>query len=128
MLLSNKHGLNPSLSCCFYCGGDKNEIILAGLMNGDAEAPRKGIWNYDPCDTCRDNMEQGILLISVDESKSKNDNEPYRSGSICVIKEDAFERIFSGDTVESALKCRFCFVSDEAWDMIGLPRENANER
>lgn len=37
--LSPKHGLNPSISVCFFCGEDKNEIILPGKLEGDAEAP-----------------------------------------------------------------------------------------
>ena len=31
--LSPKHGLNPTIATCFYCGKDKNELILAGKIN-----------------------------------------------------------------------------------------------
>ncbi len=115
--LSPKHGVNPAIPVCFYCGEDKNMLILAGRLPGDAEAPHRAVWDKEPCDKCQEHMKQGIILISVKEG-SDHDN-PYRTGGWVVIKEEAFDRIFGAEYRE---KTRVCFVNDRSWDMIGLPR------
>lgn len=62
--VSPKHGVNPSLSACFFCGGDKNEIVLTGMMRGDVQAPHRAVWNKEPCDTCQGYMKSGITLLA----------------------------------------------------------------
>ena len=75
-----------------------------------------------PCDECKKMMEMGVLLVSV---KDGTDHEnPYRTGSICVIKPEAAQRMF-GSSIGSS---RMAFVEDEAWDKIGLPRNVKAER
>lgn len=41
--ISPKHGVNPTIPVCFFCGKPKNEIALMGRMGGkeDIEAPTK---------------------------------------------------------------------------------------
>jgi hypothetical protein len=115
--LSSKHGVNPAIPVCFFCGKDKNEIILAGHLKGDIEAPRKAVWDKKPCDECESYMKQGVMLVSV---KDGTDHEnPYKTGNIVVIKVEAAEKIFN----ESIKGKRFAFVEDFAWDKIGLPRQ-----
>ena len=36
--LSEKHGLNPTLGVCFFCGEETGEIGLLGKLKGDREA------------------------------------------------------------------------------------------
>jgi hypothetical protein len=120
--MSPKYGLNPSMSVCFLCGGDKNEIIIPGMLKGDAEAPHKAAWNKEPCDKCKEYMNIGVMLISV---KNKTDQEnPYRTGRIVVIKADAAERIF-GDSIKNQ---RAAFIEDELWDKLGLPKKIKEEK
>lgn len=121
--LSEKHGVNPAIPICYYCGGEKNEVILAGRMNNDREAPRNHVWDMDPCDACRGYMEKGIILISMDPARSRKDPlEPYRTGAFCVVTDEAFTRIFQGNIVDRVLKCRWAYVDDETWSTVGLPR------
>jgi hypothetical protein len=122
--LSPKFGLNPSMSICFFCQKEKNEIIIPGLLSGDAEAPRKAVWNKEPCDECKAHMNQGIILISVDEKKSFQDKEnPYRTGGWVLIKEDAIKRMIKDKKLLShILEKRVAFVPDDTWNHIGLPR------
>lgn len=121
--ISDKHGVNPSVEKCFVCGEDKG-VVLFGRLKGDAEAPRSVCLDYEPCDECKRWMEQGVILISVDEKRSKSSPQnPWRTGGWVVMKDDAIRRMFKPESlVEVILKKRMAFVPDEAWDVLGLPR------
>ncbi len=121
--ISKEHGVNPAIPICFYCGEEKNEIILAGHLPGDKEAPRHAVWNMEPCDKCKEYMEQGIILISVKDNTSKEN--PYRTGGWVVVKEEALKQIIPED--HPCFKSRFCFIEDAVWEKIGLPNINGKE-
>ena len=59
--LSPKHGLNPTIPVCFWCGEERNEVALLGHI-GDGrkleefEAPMHMVIDYEPCEKCRANM------------------------------------------------------------------------
>ena len=38
--VSPKHGLNPTIPVCFWCGKERGEVALLGRLPGDAEAPK----------------------------------------------------------------------------------------
>jgi primase-polymerase (primpol)-like protein len=64
--LSPKHGVNPCIPICFWCGKEKNEIAMLGKIDKeDSEAPRKLILNYEPCDECKKLIGEGIHVIGV---------------------------------------------------------------
>lgn len=107
LLVSKEHGVNPSLSICFFCGGDKNEIILAGRCKEDRKAPHAAAWNYEPCDTCKDYMEKGVM-VSVVKEGSDRDNPYRRTGQIHVIKDEAAAEIFNIDPE----KTRFVYIEE----------------
>jgi hypothetical protein len=116
--LSEKHGVNPAIPKCYFCGEDKNEVILAGKMRGDVEAPRGVAWDMNPCDKCEDMMQQGIMVLSIRDGEGdrmaveqeahehrRNDvargpsykhppfmPNPYRTGGFWVLREEAFKR------------------------------------
>lgn len=73
--LSPKHGVNPTLLKCFWCGGDMG-LALLGKLKGDAEAPRETCLNLEPCDACKAKFKQGVQLIEVtdDGSRFKGNN------------------------------------------------------
>lgn len=118
--LSEKHGVNPSVIKCFFCHEDK-ALALCGRLPDDKQAPREMVIDQEPCDACKAIMAKGIILIStrVGETDPKN---PYRTGGWVAVTEEAFKRIFHGAEVEHALRKRACFIDDETWDMVGLPR------
>lgn len=72
MRLHKEHGLNPTISTCIYCGGDK-EIVLLGAAYKN-EAPMKMIFNTIPCDKCKELFEQGFLLVMVDKVSNTENN------------------------------------------------------
>lgn len=125
--LSEKYGVNPAIPKCFYCGEDKNEIILVGKLPGDVEAPRGKVWDKEPCVKCAEYMQQGIILISVDVARTTDKANPWRSGGWVVMREEAVRRLFTGDVVEQVCKSRVCFVPNEAWDMLGLERPSTEK-
>lgn len=125
--LSPKHGVNAAVPLCYFCQQPKNEIVLPGYMGrGDPEAPRAAVWDMEPCDECREHMTKGILLMSMDLTRSKDLNNPYRTGGWVIITEEAFRRIFGGAEADKAMKHRWTFIEDAAWDQLGLPRGDLN--
>lgn len=116
--VSEKHGVNPTISQCYFCGEDKNELLLLGRLPGDKQAPMHGVYDYEPCETCKSYMKQGIILISV------KDNDPeYRTGAFVVVTENAIMKMLKeGEMRDGVLKQRCAFLPDTVWYAIGLPR------
>ena len=83
-----------------------------------------GCIDKEPCSKCKGYMERGIILISVDEEKSKGDMEnPYRTGGWVVVKEEALKRMIQPqELLDQILKQRVAFLPDEVWDLLELPR------
>lgn len=120
--LSKKHGLNPAIPKCFYCGEDKNELILAGKMKGDQKAPQGMVWDEQPCDKCMAHMEKGIILISVNEQLSTDPRNPYRTGGFAVVREEMIRRmVYPQQLAKQIIKKRVAFIPDDAWEALGLP-------
>lgn len=73
--LSKKHGVNPSLMLCPYCGKETG-IALFGRLKGDEEAPKNVIGN-DLCDECKKKVENGFVLI-IEARQTKDGIELLR--------------------------------------------------
>lgn len=142
--LSEAHGVNPGMEQCYYCLEAKG-VILWGRISakqadalieakipvrggnsagGDVEAPRMVCLNKEPCSKCQGYMEQGIILISVrDEEENEN---PFRTGRFCVVKEDLIKRWPIDENVrDNILDHRSAFLPDTVWDMLGLPAKES---
>lgn len=105
---------------CFWCGDTKNEILLDRRLKDSL--PRKAVYDKEPCDKCRDWMTKGVILISVDAEKSKHDPQnPYRTGGMAVITDEAVTKIFDTKMANQLKEQRVGFLEDEAWRMLGLP-------
>ena len=110
---------------CYFCG-KINEILLDRRLRKTLHS-NMGVMNMRPCNECAEYMEQGIILMSIRDSTTAEEMKgpipnPYRTGGWIVIRQEALERIFQGEYLESALKHRFAFITDEAWDRLGFPR------
>lgn len=120
--LSPKHGLNPSIEVCYFCGKDKNSIAMLGLLPKDEKAPTRACYNREPCDECAEYMKDGVIILSADSAKTVNPNIPYRTGGFAVVKEDVVKRIIKDAAILSrVLEVRMMFLDSEAWKAIGLP-------
>lgn len=63
--ISEKHGVNPGLMICWFCG-EASGVALHGRINmNDPEAPRQMIYDMEPCSKCRDVMKEGIMFVEV---------------------------------------------------------------
>ena len=114
--VSPKHGVNPVIPICFFCGEEKNEIALLGRIrekdrNGravrgsDLEAPRNVVLDYQSCECCREKFKEGVLLIGVVTNtpdgrppiQKQGDTELFPTGSYAVMKSEAVNRVFNCD-------------------------------
>ena len=123
--LSEKHGVNPALDRCFYCGEAKG-VVLFGRMKGDAEAPREVVIDKEPCQTCAAHMKAGVILIEVRDGEESD--TPYRLGGFAVVKDDALRRIIEPpELADQIIKRRMAFVPHEAWVQLGLPTSHGEK-
>lgn len=136
VILDEKHGVNPSVSCCFICGSDVGVVLWGQLTAKTAqafteggtpterhgEAPRKVVVDQEPCDKCRGHMELGVMLVEV----TGTEDDPRPTGTLVVIKDEAIEKMFEPRVSQDVLDKRMAYVPADAWDALGLPRENKN--
>ena len=114
--LSEKHGVNPSIEQCFFCGKDKG-LILFGRLPDDKEAPRKVCVGPEPCTDCAEIMEKGVLFISVKDGSS-GDNPP-RTGRLVGLREEAVKEIIvNEDMLKDLLEKRCCFMHESAFNHV----------
>lgn len=112
--ISEKYGVNPTLGVCFWCGKHTGEIALLGKLPNDAEAPKETVLNYEPCEECKKQFAEGILIIEVDTNLNRPTiqdnysptgrfvvvkqeaftNQQYKNGDKCIITTDEFEHMF----------------------------------
>lgn len=136
--LSPKHGVNPTMGVCFFCGEHTGEIGLLGKIKGDAEAPKESVLSYEPCDNCKALMEQGITLIAVREDTdgrppiaSDENGTYYPTGDFMVLTEHGVNACFTEDAAKSLLKSRKGFVPEEVTQnirkQVELATQNADD-
>lgn len=132
-----------ALTKCFYClEGDKILLAKTYRRTKDGMEPRHDlkpldgkVVDMDPCPKCADWMEQGIILIGIDEAKSdpgwneppninaERENwmpNPWRAGGFAVMKDEAFCRLFGKEFQKFALKYRYMFMEQKAMVLLGI--------
>lgn len=120
--LSKRHGLNPSMPTCYFCGEATGEIILPGLAG---EKLAKELGNADgqmpmycppvsimPCAKCK---EKGVGFVEVD-----NETNQQPTGRRWLLKDSALNFIQPRDLLEAILKQRICILAAETVSAIGL--------
>lgn len=109
--LSPKHGVNPCMPVCFFCGETKNEIALLGRIGGkeDLEAPMKAVLDYVPCEECQKKFAEGVLLIEVTNYPNVANQPPisqnaYPTGRYSVVRPEALNGDFKAGSKALVLK------------------------
>ena len=146
--VSPKHGLNPTIPVCFWCGKNKNEIAIMGrirekttnrygsetvVRGSDVEAPRRMVLDYEPCDKCKAMFDQGVLLIGVTSTQPSDGRPPltaqggesvYPTGAHAVITTDAASRLFN---IQREWKCGDkLFIDHEMLVQMTTPEDSEN--
>jgi hypothetical protein len=125
--LSKKHGLNPSIKQCYFCGEGDEIILFGSAFPGGEAAPHQAVYDKQPCQKCANLMKQGIMLIQVRDGESGEN--PYRTGMLCVVKDAAIREIVQPEELaEDICKKRMCFVPVAAWTQLGLPSTPSEEK
>lgn len=98
--VSEKHGVNPSITICPICGKETG-IALLGKLKGDKEAPRKIIG--DPCDDCVSKLgNDKIYILAINDQgygtkaiiiERSALNIPVK-GYMIFMKENEFDKVF----------------------------------
>lgn len=137
-----KHGLNPCITKCFYCGGVKDIAIFGRLRSStkkafqeagfdvhNGKAPSSIVMDKEPCSKCQGYMQQGIILISCRHPTSEKEQQnPYRTGGWVVVKDELIRKAVHPDELcNNILKKRVAFMPDEVWDALGLPLKKKDD-
>ena len=87
---------------CFFC--NKNED---GVTEGEYV-------DYNPCQKCKEVMDNGITFIAVDEMPILGDEQPpivevdekplYPTGHYVILKQESFDRIFKDNKNTEQIK------------------------
>lgn len=98
--VSPKHGLNPTIPVCFWCGKQKNEIALMGRMKGDIEAPKNMVLDYVPCEECQSHMAMGVAVLEASDHPNTEGQPPMQKGvyptsRFVVVTTECADRVFS---------------------------------
>jgi hypothetical protein len=125
----NKLGVALTKEACPLCGSlhDKEIVMNTRLSESLAKKVEElhgkvtGLMKH-PCDSCKDMMSKGFLLIGIVEEKSgKTYAEIYRSGNQWVISNESAAHIFEGNP---QLEKGFSFIDVKAAEKLGLPDVN----
>ena len=79
IVLSPKHGVNPSVIRCICCGKEYG-VALLGKLKGDEEAPREIYQGL--CNECQGVVDQGGVLIIEVRDGEHGKSTPIRTGRI----------------------------------------------
>ena len=121
--MSDKLGVALVNHICFLCGEKTEEIVLNTVLTEKNAEEVKALHGktvgHNICKTCEEALKIGIGIIEVDESKTTNIKNPWRTGRICVIREEAFDKIFK----EVDKSKRIIYLPIEVSNQIGLFKE-----
>ena len=109
--LHPEYGVNPMIAQCPLCGGDAG-VVMLGYNKGE-KAPFKGVVPGMECDSCINSKKAGILLVEVrDGEAAGKPQNPYRTGRMFVVSEEAARRIFQGPEAEAMFRHRAAFLEE----------------
>ena len=111
--ISKKYGLNPSVETCTICGKDMG-VVLFGTSykdsNGKTSKAPHEVCTGGICEDCKRVIDNGgIFFIEVRDGE--RGGNPYRTGRIIAVKEDAVKEILKGYN-------RVNYVEKSVWKLL----------
>jgi hypothetical protein len=105
---------------CPGCNKDMNEHLIIGHnlrtttpIHDQVHNKAIGI-SATLCDECQASVPNGIMLIGVDMARTEDMSNPYKSGSIIGLTEEAFKRNFD----EAPPMQKWCYIDTRIIDKI----------
>ncbi|MDY0388503.1 MAG: hypothetical protein RBT65_15540 [Methanolobus sp.] len=105
--------LGVAMSLCGYCGEPMG--VALGGKDIDEVGSKGAVFSDEPCDTCKHNMEIGIMIVET-QDKQDGVSNPYRTGRYIVITEDSFKRIFTIN--EKDKLSRFFYMEESLFERV----------
>lgn len=129
--ISPKHGINPTIPRCFFCGKEKPMIALLGQIDrADSQAPRSCVIDYEPCEECKEKMNQGITLIEVSETPLPDERPEilqdfYPTGRWCVVSEEFLcKHLKENVPLHDIIEKKVAFVEEPTIQLLLLGAKN----
>lgn len=128
IMIGPKHGVNPSVGLCFWCG-EATSVLLFGRLRSeskkafgmraiDTAAPHKVVTDHEPCETCREIMGRGICLKEVMDS---DDAATTPTGRYWVVTESCLRKIVKFEALaDEIVTRRRSWISEEDARQVGL--------
>ena len=114
--------LNATISVCFWCGEDKNEMAIANKLidcDSNEKMPMRTVMDYEPCEKCKKEWDGGTAIIEVTENEIP-DGRPeivkgaYPTGRIWVLENEVAKDFFKDK------HNKVMFIEEELAKKIGL--------
>ena len=127
--MNDNKKLGVALTKCFYCQEDSTILMNTRLTEHYArqvESAHGKVIDMTPCPQCEEYMAQGVILITIDDSKSGKDwnkadiPNPYRTGGWFVVRDESLYKWMPEEFADFAVKHRFMFIEHEAAEHVGL--------
>lgn len=125
-----KSKLGVALTKCFYCCENSGILMNRILTTQHAKRVEEAhgqVIDMIPCSKCEEYMEAGVILITMDGSRSDKNwrteriPNPYRTGGWFVIRESGIKRMPIPDGIkEFLIDQRWGFIEHEAAEKLGL--------
>ena len=120
-------------SICPFCMRKHDERILIHQRLQDISTIHGQSVDEVACDKCQGYTHQGVIFVEVDESKTTDMKNPWRTGKLWVLTDNAVNNVIQPpELLQQVLKKRVCFIPVEAAQQLGLhdfpstTKENCN--
>lgn len=122
--MSKDNYVAVTYKACPICGKkdeEQSEVLLHRRF-GDISKLHNQINGYGhPCKECKEMTDKAILFIVIDEDKSENIQDPYRTGEMYGMSEEYVNRVITEPLLEQILRVRFTYIDWKTAKYIGLP-------
>lgn len=72
------------------------------------------------CPECKEHAKNGIIFIGIDEEKTKDMKNPWRTGLFAVVEENAVKKFMKEPMLSQLLKVRMCYIEQQVAENLGL--------
>ena len=127
--MKNKLGVALVRELCPICAKETEQSILMNTKLGRKEATAveklhgNNMWAKEICPDCKELKSKGFILIGAVEAKTTDTTNPYRSGNIWVVAQEAADQLFAP---HPAPKSGVAFVDVNVAAQMELPDVNLN--